>query len=48
VLNAEVKGDQLPALSVWKIDLKAAKFVKASTDGLRCPRSAIYTVDGGL
>jgi len=48
VLNAEVKGDQLPALSVWKIDLNAAKFVKASTDGLRCPRSAIYTVDGGL
>jgi hypothetical protein len=48
VLNAEVAGDQLPALSVWKINLKGAKFVKASTDGLRCPRSAIYTVDGGL
>ncbi len=48
VLNAEVTGDQLPALSVWKIDLKGAKFIKASTDGLRCPRSAIYTVDGGL
>jgi hypothetical protein len=47
VLNAEVAGDQLPALSVWKIDLKGAKFVKASTDGLRCPRTAIYTVDGG-
>ena len=42
VLNAEVTGDQLPALSVWKIDLKGAKFVKASTDGLRCPRNAIY------
>lgn len=48
VLNAEVPGDQLPALAVWKIDLKGAKFVKASTDGLRCPRNAIYTVDGGL
>ena len=48
VLNAEVAGDQLPALHLWKIDLKAAKFVKASPDGLRCPRSAIYTVDGGL
>lgn len=48
VLNAEAAGDQLPALAVWKIDLKSAKFVKASTDGLRCPRSAIYTVDGGL
>lgn len=48
VLNAEVAGDQLPALSVWKIDLKGAKFIKASTEGLRCPRDAIYTVDGGL
>jgi hypothetical protein len=48
VLNAEVAGDQLPALFVWKIDLKSAKFIKASTEGLRCPRSAIYTVDGGL
>jgi hypothetical protein len=48
VLNAEVAGDMLPALFAWKIDLKAAKFVKASTDGLRCPRSGIYTVDGGL
>jgi hypothetical protein len=48
VLNAETSGDLLPALSAWKIDLKAAKFVKASTEGLRCPRSGIYTVDGGL
>lgn len=48
VLNADMQGDQLPALSAWKIDLKGAKFVKASTDGLRCPRSAIFTVDGGL
>lgn len=48
VLNAEVAGDMLPALFAWKIDLKAAKFVKASTEGLRCPRSGIYTVDGGL
>jgi hypothetical protein len=48
VLNAEVAADQLPALHLWKIDLKGAKFVKASTDGVRCSRSAIYTVDGGL
>lgn len=48
VLNAEAAGDMLPALFAWKIDLKAAKFVKASTEGLRCPRSGIYTVDGGL
>ena len=48
VLNGEVAGDLLPALSAWKIDLKGAKFVKASSEGLRCPRSGIYTVDGGL
>ena len=48
VLNAEIAGDTLPAVFAWKIDLKAAKFVKVSTDGLRCPRSGIYTVDGGM
>lgn len=47
VLNAKVGGDELPALSAWKVDLDAAKFVKASTAGLRCPRDGIYTVDGG-
>src|SRR5204863_4142579 len=29
VLNAQVAGDELPALSAWKIDLDAAKFIKA-------------------
>src|SRR5437879_5064974 len=48
VLNAEAAGDQLPVLSAWKIDLKGAKFIKASSEGLRCPRTGIYTVDGGL
>lgn len=48
VLNAEVAGDMLPALSAWKIDLKAAKFIKVPVEGLRCPRSGIYTVDGGM
>jgi hypothetical protein len=48
ILNAEVAGDQLPVISAWKIDIKNAKFIKASTEGLRCPRSAAYTVDGGL
>jgi hypothetical protein len=47
VLNAQAAGDELPALSAWKVDLDAAKFVKAPTAGLRCPRSGIYTVDGG-
>lgn len=48
VLNGEATGDLLPALAAWKIDLKAARFVKTPTDGLRCPRHGIYTVDGGL
>lgn len=48
ILNAEVAGDQLPALAVWKIDLKGAKFVKAPVEGLSCPRSGIFTVDGGM
>jgi hypothetical protein len=47
VLNAQVAGDELPALSAWKIDLDAAKFIKAPIAGLRCPRNGIYTVDGG-
>jgi hypothetical protein len=46
VLNAEVTGDQLPALAVWKIDLKDAKFVQAPTEGLRCPRRASFMPRG--
>jgi hypothetical protein len=45
--GAAAGGDALPVLAAWKIDQKNAKFVKASTDGLRCPRDGIYTVDGG-
>jgi hypothetical protein len=48
VLNGEAAGDYLPAAPAWKIDQKSAKFVKASSDGLRCARSGIYTVDGGM
>jgi len=47
VLDGGQDADYLPVLSGWKIDLKAAKFIKASSEGLRCPRSGIYTVDGG-
>ena len=47
VLNGEGATDSLPVLSAWKIDQKNAKFVKASSEGLRCPRNAIYSVDGG-
>ena len=48
VLNGEAAAEFLPVLSAWKIDLKGAKFIKASSEGLRCPRTGIYTVDGGL
>jgi hypothetical protein len=48
VLNAEAAGDWLPVVAAWKIDEKAAKLVKASTESLRCSRRAIYTADGGM
>lgn len=48
ILDGTRAGDQLPATAAWKIDAKQAKFVKIPTDGLLCPRSGIYTVDGGL
>ena len=48
VLDSTRAGDPLPATSAWTIDQKHAKFVKISTDGLLCPRSGIYSVDGGL
>lgn len=48
ILDGARSGDELPALSAWKIDQQHAKFVKIPTDGLLCPRSGIYTVDGGL
>jgi hypothetical protein len=48
VLNGDATGDWLPVVSAWKIDEKGARFVKAAGDGLRCSRSGIYTVDGGM
>jgi hypothetical protein len=48
ILDGTRAGDALPALSAWKIDQQRAKFVKISTEGLLCPRSGIYTIDGGL
>ena len=47
VLNGEPAADFLPVLSAWKIDQKQARFVKAPSEGLCCPRSGIYTADGG-
>jgi hypothetical protein len=50
ILDAETESGAatLPAKIAWKIDEKKAKFVSLSTEGLRCPRSGIITLDGGL
>ena len=47
VLKNEAGAESLAAEAAWKIDEKNAKFVKVTTDGLRCPRDGIFTVDGG-
>ena len=48
VLDGASKADLLPVVTVWKIDRQRAKFIKVSSETLLCPRSGIYTVDGGL
>jgi hypothetical protein len=49
---AVLKNDQntrnLPAMVAWKIDEKRMKFIGLQTEKLRCPRSGINTIDGGL
>ncbi|MDR3468468.1 MAG: hypothetical protein P4M07_21245 [Xanthobacteraceae bacterium] len=47
ILDGASAEDLLPVQSAWKIDQQHVKFVKASSEGLLCPRSGIYTVDGG-
>jgi len=47
ILDGAPAADYLPVQVAWKIDQQHAKFVKASIDGVVCPRSAIYTIDGG-
>jgi hypothetical protein len=47
VLTNETGTESLAAEAAWKIDEKSAKFVKMTTDGLRCPRDGIFSVDGG-
>ncbi len=50
ILDAETESGAptLPAKIAWKIDEKQGKFVSLSAEGLRCPRSGISSVDGGL
>lgn len=40
-------GAPLPAVAAWRIDEKKRKFVAEPVAGLLCPRSGIFTVDGG-
>jgi hypothetical protein len=47
VLDGAATGDMLPAKAAWRIDEKAAKFVKVDTSDLLCARSGIHTSDGG-
>jgi hypothetical protein len=44
----ESSAPTLPAKIAWKVDEKQGKFVSLSAEGLRCPRSGISSVDGGL
>jgi hypothetical protein len=48
VLGGASKADYLPVVTAWKIDKQRAKFIKVPGEGLLCPRSGIYTVDGGM
>jgi len=50
ILDTETESGAptLPAKVAWKIDEKKAKFVSLPTEGLRCPRSGIITLDDGL
>jgi hypothetical protein len=47
VLDNKAGMEMLAAEAAWKIDEESAKFVKMPTDGLRCPRTGIFSVDGG-
>jgi hypothetical protein len=48
VLRNEKGAESLSATAAWKIDAKVMRFVALRTDGLRCPRDGVITVDGGL
>lgn len=47
ILDDRSATDPLPVLSAWKIDQQHMKFIKASSEGVLCPRNGIYTIDGG-
>ncbi len=47
ILDGSAGTATLPAKQAWTIDQKQVRFVTASTDGLACPRTGIFTADGG-
>lgn len=47
VLRNERGAESLSAIAAWKIEEKATRFVELRTEGLRCPRDGVITVDGG-
>jgi hypothetical protein len=44
----ETNASALTAKAAWKIDQKEMKFVSVPVECLRCPRSGVITLDGGL
>lgn len=48
ILDGASTRESLPVKVAWRIDERRAKFVRVSADALACPRSGIYTIDGGL
>jgi hypothetical protein len=44
----DTSASALTAKVAWKIDQKAMRFVSVPVEGLRCPRSGVITLDGGL
>lgn len=47
VLDGSAANAPLPVRTAWKIDQKQAKFVAMPGEGVTCPLTGIYTVDGG-
>jgi hypothetical protein len=47
ISDAAPATESLPVQLTGKIDQQRAKFVKASIDGLVCPRNGIYSADRG-
>ncbi|MEI9888312.1 MAG: hypothetical protein WDN08_17795 [Rhizomicrobium sp.] len=38
---------ELAATAAWRVDEKAVRFVAVPVKGMRCPRSGLFTLDGG-